>query len=320
MIFSIQVFRPDNYAHERREIPTLSDSVPYPSQNLKTPNVNFKQTNTKDRLYLVHDQYIRQLLKKILFFRMGKKKRKQQQQRLPDKDVSKQESQESATKFSNPTSQGAHSDIPQSSVSQTKEASSQETLMKPMSDMKLSELPVQKDVQKYPEHSSGAKPKTLVFSGGKQKDEKDSLKKAKQKDDSSNIYTVLSTKDKVGKKGRKIQLRANHFPMEINVPGGLIYHYDVKFIIPDKKEVKKSDRKLLLETIQRLKENYQKIFHNAVVAFDGLKYAYTCEKLHFSSDEFEGEVEIKEHTTNLKRPEVKVILKKTGSSKCQGCY
>ena len=332
---------------------------------------------------------------------MSKKKRKPQQQRLPDKDVSKQESQESATKFSNPTSQGAHSDIPQSSVSQTKEASSQETLMKPMSDMKLSELPVQKDVQKYPEHSSGArpktsaqpkrepkqqqlsakdksknesqesaakfsnptssnahsnfrqssvsqssevsqqdllekqisyvkiselpvqedeqqysghssgaKPKTLVFSGGKQKHEKDSLKKAKQKDDSSNIYTVLSTKDKVGKKGRKIQLRANHFPMEINVPGGLIYHYDVKFIIPDKKEVKKSDRKLLLETIQRLKENYQKIFHNAVVAFDGLKYAYTCEKLHFSSDEFEGEVEIKEHTTNLKRPEVKVILKK----------
>lgn len=244
---------------------------------------------------------------------MGKKKRKPQQQRLPDKDVSKQESQESATKFSNPTSQGAHSDIPQSSVSQTKEASSQETLMKPMSDMKLSELPVQKDVQKYPEHSSGArpktsaqpktepkqqllsskdksknesqesaakfsnptsshahsnfrqssvsqssevsqqdllekeisyvkiselpvqedeqqysghlsgaKPKTLVFSGGKQKDEKDSLKKTKQKDDSSNIYTVLSTKDKVGKKGRKIQLRANHFPMEINVPGGLI--------------------------------------------------------------------------------------------------
>lgn len=35
---------------------------------------------------------------------MSKKKRKPQQQRLPDKDVSKQESQESATKFSNPTS------------------------------------------------------------------------------------------------------------------------------------------------------------------------------------------------------------------------
>ena len=109
---------------------------------------------------MVHDQYIRQLLKKILFFRMGKKKRKPKQQRLPDKDVSKQESQESATNFSNPTSQGAHSDIPQSSVLQTKEASSQETLMKPMSDMKLSELPIQKDVQKYPEHSSGARPKT----------------------------------------------------------------------------------------------------------------------------------------------------------------
>ena len=69
--------------------------------------------------------------------------------------------------------------------------------------------------------------------------------------------------------------------MKINVPGGVIYHYDVNFVIPGKKEVKKSDRKLLLKAIQRLKEKCPEIFCHAVVAFDGLKYAYTCEKLNF---------------------------------------
>ena len=149
-------------------------------------------------------------------------KREPKQQQLSAKDKSKNESQESAAKFSNPTSSNAHSNFRQSSVSQSSEVSQQDLLEKQISYVKISELPVQEDEQQYSGHSSGAKPKTLVFSGGKQKDEKDSLKKAKQKDDSSNIYTVLSTKDKVGKKGRKIQLRANHFPMEINVPGGLI--------------------------------------------------------------------------------------------------
>lgn len=85
----------------------------------------------------MHDQHIRQFLKEVLFFRMGKKKRNPRHKRLPDKDVSKKESQESAAKFSNPTSQGTHSDFLQSSVSQ-------ETLKKPIKDTKLFELPVQK--------------------------------------------------------------------------------------------------------------------------------------------------------------------------------
>ena len=64
---------------------------------------------------------------------MEKKKRNPEHKRLPDKDVSKKESQESAAKFSNPTSQGTHSDFPQSSVSQ-------ETLKKPIKDTKLFEF------------------------------------------------------------------------------------------------------------------------------------------------------------------------------------
>ena len=118
----------------------------------------------------------------------------------------------------------------------------------------------------------------------------------------------IRVEKKVGNSGRKIPLRANHFPMQINVPGGVIYHYDVNFILPDKKEVKKSDRKLLLEAIERLKQKYPEIFNHTVV-FDGLKNVYTCEKLKFSSDKFEGHVEIKKNATYLMVTEVKVILK-----------
>ena len=124
---------------------------------------------------MVHDQYIRQFLKEVLFFRMEKKKRNPEHKRLPDKDVSKKESQESAAKFSNPTSQGIRADFPQSSVSQ-------ETLKKPINDTKLFELPIQKDVQQYPEHSSGARPKTSAQPKRKPQQQQFSAKDESKKD------------------------------------------------------------------------------------------------------------------------------------------
>ena len=221
---------------------------------------------------------------------MGKKKRKPQRQRLSSKDESEKESQ---------ASPGAHSGLPQSSASQSQELLPEETLKKQMGYVKLSESLVQKDVQQYPGPLSGAKPKTSAYGGSEQ---------TKQKDGSLPIYTVSSFQEKVGKSGRKIPLRVNHFPMNINVPGGVIYHYDVNFIFTDKKEVKKSDRKLLLEAIQRLKGKYPEIFNHAVV-FDGFKNVYTRKKLGFSSGEFQSDVEIKASATYLMVPEVKVILK-----------
>ena len=221
---------------------------------------------------------------------MGKKKRRPQRQRQSSKDESEKESQ---------ASPGAHTGFPQSSVSQTRELLPKEKLEKQMSDVKLSESPIQSDKQQYPGPSSGAKPKTSAYGVSEE---------TEQKDGSLHIYTVSSFEEKLGKSGRKIQLRVNHFPMNINVPGGVIYHYDVNFIFADKKEVKKSDRKLLLEAIQRLKEKYPEIFDHAV-AFDGFKNVYTRKKLGFSSDEFQKDVEIKASATCLMVPEVKVILK-----------
>ena len=213
---------------------------------------------------------------------MDRKKRRNPKQQLPAKDECEMESHASPAANSNSPSSSGNSGSLQSSVSQRRESSPAEMLEKQMSDMDLSDLPMQKDEQQHPGPSSG--PSSL------------------------HIYTVSNVEKKVGNSGRKIPLRANHFPMKINVPGGVIYHYNVNFIFPDKKKVKKSDRKLLLEAIERLKRKYLEIFNHAVV-FDRLKNVYTCEKLMFSSDKFEGHVEIKKNATYLMVTEVKVILK-----------
>ena len=128
------------------------------------------------------------------------------------------------------------------------------------------------------------------------------------------IYTVSKT----GKSGKKISLRTNHFPMEINVPGGVIYHYDVEFKFSEKKEQGKEkevkNRKLLLEVINQCKKKYSGIFLKPhAVVFDGLKNVYACEKLKFLSREFEGEIEIKEHADSPQGRKIKVILKYAGS-------
>ena len=230
---------------------------------------------------------------------MGRERRRNPKQQLPAKDKSEMESHASPAAVSNPASPDGHCGSPESSVSQTRELLPEEMLQKQMSDMDLSDLSMQKDEQQYQGPSSGAKPKTSAYGGSEQ---------TKQKDGSLHIYTVSSVEKKVGKSGRKIPLRANHFPLKVDVPGGVIYHYDVNFILADKKGVKKSDRKLLLEAIQRLKGKYPEIFNHAVV-FDGLKNVYTCQKLKFSSDKFEDDVEIKENAIYLMVPEVRVILK-----------
>ena len=104
-------------------------------------------------------------------------------------------------------------------------------------------------------------------------------------------------------------MRTNQFPMHIDVPGAVIYHYDVEFTFSEKKQVK--NKKLLLEAINRFKEKYPKISLNpCAVVFDGSKNVFTCRELNFSG-KFEGEIEIKEHADVSKGLQIKVILKYT---------
>ena len=276
---------------------------------------------------------------------MGKGRKKE-----PLRKLAKQASA-SVTNVSNPILPEAQSDFPglQSSVLQTGEVTRLETVQKKMSDLKISAdfrsrqssvpptegatpletvdkkrsdvdihaLATQKNEQQKTGTQSGAKPKTFTYSGGE---------RIGKKVDKFHIYQVPSGQEKVGTLGKKIRLRVNHFPMEINVPGGVIYHYDVEFKfseknekekkkVPEKKEEVKN-RKLLLEAFNQFKKKNSQIFVSPHVAvFDGLKNVYTCEKLKFpskESKEFKGQIEIKEDANSSQGSEITVILKYAG--------
>ena len=76
-------------------------------------------------------------------------------------------------------------------------------------------LPAQKDQQQNSGSYSEKKSETLTYKGGE---------RIGKKFDKFHIHTVSHRHQKVGKLGRKINLRANHFQMSINVPDGVMYH------------------------------------------------------------------------------------------------
>ena len=236
----------------------------------------------------------------------------------------------SATNISNTKSPEAQSDFPtlQSSVLQTGEATRLETIQKKMSDLKMSAdfrsrqssvpptegttpletvdekrsdvdipaLATQKNEHQKTGAQSGGKPKTFTYSGGERIGK------------TFHIYQVPSAQEKVGTLGKKIPLRVNHFPIEINVPGGVIYHYVVQLKVPEKNEKEESkvpeekekevkNRKLLIEAFNQFQKRNSQIFVSPHVAVDGFKNVYACKKLKFpskESKEFKGKIEIKD--------------------------
>ena len=235
----------------------------------------------------------------------GKKKnRKTQPKSLPAENESEKQASASAVSASNPVESQPNFTSLQSSVLPTGEVSPLEALRKKMSDLEISESAAQKDEQQKPGSQSGTKSKSFTYGG---------TERIGQKLDTFHIYTVSSSEHKRGKSGRNIELRANHFPMKVNVPGGKIYHYDVEFIFSEKVVVKRLNRKLLVEAINLFKRKYSEIFVNPYAAvFDGLKNVYTCRELNFAL-KFEGEIEIIEHADALQVPQIKVILQYAGS-------
>ena len=199
---------------------------------------------------------------------MGKKRKKNketQEQPLPAKNELEKQPTASAANVSNPISAETQPDLPirQDSVPRTGEVSTQETITNKMSDLEMSESAAQNYEQQKSEPLSGTNSKTLLCSGGE---------RIGQKLHAFQIYTVSSREQKVGKLGKEIKLRVNHFPMTINVPGGVIYHYDVYFEFAEKIVAKRLDRKLLVEAINIFKKKYFRIFGNPhAVVFDGLK-------------------------------------------------
>jgi len=118
---------------------------------------------------------------------------------------------------------------------------------------------------------------------------------------------------KCGKLGKPIQIQANHFPLDIKIPNGDIYHYDVTFILPNKAEVKKSHKSLLIKVIEKVKEQYQSTLGNPnSIVFDGLKNLYSNRELFQGL--FEGTVKINDGKDSPRFIEVGVRLKRVGNS------
>ena len=234
----------------------------------------------------------------------GKKNKKTQPKPLSAKNESEKQASASAANASNPVESQPDFTSLQSSVPPTGEASLLETLEEKTSDLKISESAAQKDEQQTPGPQSGTKPKSFKYSGAE---------RIGQNLDTFHIYTVSRWEQKVGKTGRNIELRANHFPMKVNVPEGIIHHYHVEFKFSEKVVVKRLNRKLLVEAINLFKRKYSEIFVNpCAVVFDGFKNVYTCKELNFAL-KFEGEIEIKENADALQVPQIKVILQYAGS-------
>nr|AIY24302.1 Argonaute 1 [Laodelphax striatellus] len=86
----------------------------------------------------------------------------------------------------------------------------------------------------------------------------------------------------LGREGRPIVLRANHF--QITMPRGFVHHYDIN-IQPDK-----CPRKVNREIIETMVTAYSKIFGNLKPVFDGRGNLYTRDPLPIGNDRMELEV------------------------------
>ncbi|XP_063702172.1 protein argonaute-2 isoform X1 [Culicoides brevitarsis] len=86
----------------------------------------------------------------------------------------------------------------------------------------------------------------------------------------------------LGREGRPILLRANHF--QITMPRGFVHHYDIN-IQPDK-----CPRKVNREIIETMVHAYSKIFGVLKPVFDGRNNLYTRDPLPIGNDRLELEV------------------------------
>ncbi|XP_070494487.1 protein argonaute-2 [Chironomus tepperi] len=86
----------------------------------------------------------------------------------------------------------------------------------------------------------------------------------------------------LGREGRPILLRANHF--QISMPRGFVHHYDIN-IQPDK-----CPRKVNREIIETMVHAYSKIFGVLKPVFDGRNNLYTRDPLPIGNDRVELEV------------------------------
>ncbi len=119
------------------------------------------------------------------------------------------------------------------------------------------------------------------------------------------------TQKKLGTAGNKIALRTNHFPMKLSV--NEVWHYDVKFQLPFKRDVRNSDKPMLFRALEELKRQANKVFKRPDgVIFDGMSNAYSVEQLPFGNQPFQGQVEVREVEDLERKLLIKIKLQLAG--------
>ncbi|XP_077503782.1 protein argonaute-4-like [Amblyomma americanum] len=97
--------------------------------------------------------------------------------------------------------------------------------------------------------------------------------------------------------GRTIQLLANHFSIEI--PTGIVYHYDVDISsetaqetkVPEQKKYRCLSTKINRIVIELLVKKYRQDLANCIPAFDGRKNLYTRRQVNFRERTFTVDLE-----------------------------
>ena len=95
-------------------------------------------------------------------------------------------------------------------------------------------------------------------------------------------HFICPRRPNLGRDGRPIQLKANHF--QISMPRGFIHHYLIN-IQPDK-----CPRKVNRDIIETMVHAYGKIFNNLKPVFDGRNNMYTRDPLPIGNDSIELDV------------------------------
>jgi len=98
----------------------------------------------------------------------------------------------------------------------------------------------------------------------------------------STPHFICPRRPNLGRDGRPIQLKANHF--QISMPRGFIHHYLIN-IQPDK-----CPRKVNRDIIETMVQAYGKIFNNLKPVFDGRNNMYTRDPLPIGNDSIELDV------------------------------
>eukprot|EP00096_Caligus_rogercresseyi_P000908 TRINITY_DN1146_c0_g1_i5.p1 TRINITY_DN1146_c0_g1~~TRINITY_DN1146_c0_g1_i5.p1 ORF type:complete len:865 (+),score=267.54 TRINITY_DN1146_c0_g1_i5:793-3387(+) len=107
---------------------------------------------------------------------------------------------------------------------------------------------------------------------------------------------------KLGTLGRKIRLRANHYELNLKVPE--VHQYQVDYVRPWKRDLRKTDAPLLFQVIEKMKKGLK--VSPASIVFDG---QYSMYSIHRLPDNYEAKVSVREIPECDKEVEFTVKIK-----------